>query len=411
MSLMVKFGQTLIFKENIQNLSEESKKSEWTENKFYKSATSVEVKPKFDLNREFTNKDEAVQSLVGKLKTNKEILDKISNVYFRDRRENNSSPLKVSISNSDYNNTDNKFLNFKKDLLNDYLDDRALTKKRNLVILTKSMTNFKNINNTDIEELNKIDTDELSKYKTSKFLNLIKKYKYDFLLSEEYKSLNAIENNNFRKFLDSEQKKQSSNAGNSGIHNINDFCFDFTNKSNLNQINNNVSNTMHPLDSFNLLSHSISQQNSIQNFLEISTDVKRADSSDLMVSRLVLFEDFRHLVANYSLSDDQILKYFQLHEDITKAAEMYFKEVYRANSLTVIFIMPNSTPNSQKYSKEFSFIESPEELFMYVYSIYPNANDPKLYKTDGSEIKIDPVNDKFIGKLKLQQNAILYVKF
>lgn len=417
MSLMVKFGQTLIFKENIQNLSDESKKTDWTENKIYKSATCVAVKSKFDLNKnkEFPNKDEAVQSLVGKLKTNKEILDKISNIFFRDEAQKQN----VFELNSNHKSIDHKFLDFKKDLLTDYLDDRSLSKKRNLVILTKSMTNFKNINYTDLEETNKIDSEELSKYKSSKFLNIIKKYKFDFLLSEEYKSLNAIEKNNFRKFLESEQKKLSPNKINSGndngVHNINDFYFDFTNKSNVNSMNKQLNNPMHPVDNFNLLSNPQPSQLSNQNLIQpISLDIKQADSSDhsdLMVSRLVLFEDFRHLVANYSLSDDQIMKYFQHHEDIKKAVEMYFKQVYGTNSLRVTFMMPDSNKSMQQHSRDFSFIESPEELFMFVYSIFPDANDPKLFKKDGIEIKIDPVNDKFIGRLKLQQNSILNVKF
>ena len=73
---MVKFGQTLIFQQSLQSLSEEVKKSEWTDNKFYKSATCVDARPKFDPKSNTLSakqKDEAVNSLVGKLKTNKEV--------------------------------------------------------------------------------------------------------------------------------------------------------------------------------------------------------------------------------------------------------------------------------------------------------------------------------------------------
>jgi hypothetical protein len=393
---MVKFGQTVIFKENLQNLADEVKKSEWTENKYYKSATCVEVKPKFDLKKcEINNKDkdEAVQTLVTKLKANKDVLDKMSSVYFN-----------TNLSQ------DGKFQEFKKELISGYFDDRVLTKKRNYVILTKALTNFRNVNYSDLEELNGIGLEEISKFKNSKLLNIIKKYKINFLIKDEYKCLNQIERNNLKKFLEAEEKKVLASQ-NSNVNNINDFCFDFTNKSNLTNVSNvkNANNSesinnannpqSFPVDNFNLLK-SISPERK-------QNDLKHNDSSDLMVSRLVLFEEFRNLVKNFSLSDEQIMNYFKVTEDIVKAAEIYFKDLYRANTLRVIFIFPN---NAQQI-KEFSLIDSPEDLFMFIFSMNPDANEPKLYKADGSQIVIDPRNDRFIGGLHLPQNAILHVKF
>lgn len=397
---MVKFGQNLIMKENLQNISEEIKKTMWTDNKIYKHASAAEVKPAFEVKKGKENHNEAVQQLMLKSKTNREILEKIGNVYF-------SRP----VSSEDIKN----FQDFKKELINEYFDDRILSKKRNLAMLSSTLSDI--VDSQELEQIkNNTNLKDISEFKNSKLLDAVKKHRNTLLMAADYKMLQNTDKLNLLRFLDNEEKKKR------GVMDINDMCYDLTKVQLNNSNNSNVQrgavnyndigfslfvdqNLNNNADNFGYnKNNSLQNKNSSQN--NSNMNLKKGDS-DLFVSRLVMFEDFRHFVNNRKLTDDQILLYFRQNEDFNKAAELYFNELYGTSTIKITYIFPNKSVHKQ----EFSLVASPEELFMFVYTHNPDAIDPKLYKIDNTQIIFDPINDKFIGGLCLPQNTILNVKF
>jgi len=119
-----------------------------------------------------------------------------------------------------------------------------------------------------------------------------------------------------------------------------------------------------------------------------------------------MFQDFRKYVNNLNLTENQIIVYFQQNEDFRKAAEIYFREVYSSDRLVITYLFPNNT----QYKKDFPLTSSSEDLFMFIYTLYPDADDPKIF-SGNNQIVINPTQHKFIGSLNIKQNSIINVKF
>lgn len=363
MSLMVKFGQTILVKENIHNIFDEIKKTEWTENKIYKSASDIEIAPTFETRQKnienISQHSENFKNFVTKIKLNRDILEKIGNVYF-------SKEMKSEDANN--------FNNFHKTIMDTYYDDNNLTRKRNMASLLNSFSNLKHISDTDKSLIKQIDITEISKFKNSIYLDFISKYKHDLLLNHDYNKLNFKEKENIKFFLENEVKKKY------GITDINSFNRD---------INKNTNPYDHVFDDI-LCGYEKNQNN----------------DSEKLIQRLILYNDFRSYVKFQALTDNQISHYFKNTNDIKKAAELYFQDVYGSKKLNVIYVFPDG----RKVNKDFDLIATPDELYAYVFCIDPNYYSFQLIKPDGSKIEINPVTDKFIGGLKLPSNVKLIVK-
>ena len=370
MSLMVKFGQTMIVKESIQNIMDDIKKNEWTDNKIYKSASDIEIVPIFDTkykNIENCNQQsENFKNLVNKIRSNREILEKIGNVYF-------SKDIKSEESNN--------FKHFHKVIMDNYYDERILSKKRNVASLINSLSNLRHIKPNDKKILNQLDISEISKFKNSKFLEFISAYKIDLLCNMEYSKLNYKEKENFRSYLENEEKRKY------GITDINSFNNNIQNK---NEIRENQYNRTYDYKLNDCKQDKFS----------------KIDESEALIQRLILFNDFRTYVKYQGLTDNQIANYFRNTNEMRQAAELYFNDVYGSKKLKIIFVFPNG----REYSHEVELVASPDELFTFVFSINPNYLAPKIIKPDGSQIEINPIIDKFIGGLKLPHNVKLAVK-
>jgi hypothetical protein len=366
---MVKFGQAIIVKESIQNIMDDIKKNEWTDNKIYKSASDIDIVPIFDTkSKNFENynqQSENFKNLVNKIKSNREILEKIGNVYF-------SKEIKTEDSNN--------FKHFEKIIMDNYYDDRILSKKRNTATLINSLSNLRHIKQNDKNILKQVDISEISKFKNSKFLEFISAYKIDLLCNIEYNKLNYKEKENFRSFLDNQEKRKY------GITDINSF-------------NNNQNKTEFRENQYNrIFDYNINDKK--------QDKFSKIDESEALIQRLILFNDFRTYVKYQGLTDNQIANYFRNTNDMRQAAELYFNDVYGSKKLKISFVFPNG----REYSHELELVASPDELFTFVFSIHPNYSTPKLIKPDGTQIEINPITDKFIGGLKLPHNVKLAVK-
>jgi hypothetical protein len=367
MSLMVKFGQTIIVKESIQNIFDEIKRNEWTDNKIYKSASDIEIVPTFETRRmsveKYNQQTENLKNLANKIKSNREILEKIGNVYY-------SKEIKTEDTE--------KFNQFHKSIMDSYFDDRVLTKKRSMEFLRNCFSKLKHLKGEDKNLLNQIDISELSNFKNSIFLEFISKYKIDILLNYDYNKLAPREKENLLRFLDNEEKKKY------GVTDINSFDND--------RINGRVDYREN--NPYNLL------------FDNIQDKSPKKDESELLIKRLLLFNDFRTYVKYQGMTDNQIANYFRNTNDIKQAVDFYLQDLYGTKKLKVIYIFPDG----REFSNEFDLIASPDELFAFVFNVNPNLSTPQLIKPDGSAIEINPVTDKFIGGLKLPHNVKLIVK-
>jgi hypothetical protein len=365
-SLIVKFGQQVVCQ---QHIPVHQIQKDWTDNKTYKLASDIGVECSVDLGR---NCDININSLLQKMKNNRNVLENISNSFF---------------TKSDKNlEAHNNFKEFSIEFVKNKNKDDFL--KSNLMTITKTATGFKNIEYKDLNTMDSTYTDDAGTRK-KKIMEIVKKYKNEFLKVETYGNLNNKERYNLMQYLDKEEKAKN------GVHDINDFsCIsktDITNKS-----HNKSDKHDEDYNSFNNFSL----------FAKDDLDLNKNNSTE-QLAKLVLCEEFRALVNNNNLNDDQVLKYFNISNDMTLAAEKYFQEVYGSNTLRLTLNFPNQSQHHQV----FNFTTNPEHLFLYVYSKFPEANDPKIYRSDHKQIIINPVIDKFIGALGIPQNSVLRVQF
>ena len=79
------------------------------------------------------------------------------------------------------------------------------------------------------------------------------------------------------------------------------------------------------------------------------------------------------------------------------------------NSLIQIQYIFNDYPQYNKVY-DFKYGDEPNEMIMRIYQENPNIENPILYFKNGSEIKIDPNKDKYIGKLFERQPKEIHVK-
>jgi hypothetical protein len=363
MSLMVRFGNKVILNTDMNNFFEEIKRTEWTENKTYRNATKIEVKPINALRRD--NNGCNLDFL--KIQKNKEIIDKLSNCYFsQNTQDNNSKKLNDLITS--INNSNNK--------------NMTLTRKRNYENLIQTLKTL-NIENNDLVDIKAIDEKEIANLKNSKFLEYILKYKNLLLKEIPLISLSSKEKSDLIKFLDSEERKSQ------GIHDINDYD-DFHN-INLGppELVVNPPNLYHSHDDFNIFS-----------------DLKREFSNDKNIGQDLLVNDFKKATNAFELPNENILMYLQVTQDLTEAAKLYYEDIYNTLKLSLTYVYPSFT--EKKY--DFSVVGDPSELIVHIYNENPNVIDPKLFLPDGKQLAI-PESVKFIGGLKLAQNSKLIVKY
>lgn len=368
MSLIVKFGNFPVLNENLNKLKEDSKKLEWTDNKIYRQATNVLVEPKICFKQvNLVEKNEnSLQDLKGKLSNNKEVLENIIRVYFPKYE----------------NDLKSEFQNFTKNIINEVnLERDALNNKKGaLEGLYKTMTGFPNIEYNDLNMFPKMDFNNSQMNKNDNLKNLIKKYKNQFLIKHHFASLSPNQLNNLRTYLDNEEKSKS-------------IGYDFS----FLQLNSNKNNSGS--------SWSSGDNTGIHNNVFNSPPNSNKTNSDMFVSKLVLCEDFKAFVNNHTLSDEQVLKYVSNCKDLKSCANLYFQELYKASILNVTMIFPDNT----KQLTKFEFTADPFDIFLVVYGKYPDAKEPKLY-FQNKQIIINANIDKFIGSLKLPQNAQIVVK-
>lgn len=351
---IVKFGQQIICKENI---NKHQPRKEWTDNKIYRHATNVPVKMIGDIQ----NKSD-ITGLIQKMKNNQQVLENIIYKHF-----NKFSNLEK---------TDENFSDFSKIFSKTKNTDIPL--KNNLSDLSRTAAGFKNIEYNDLTKI-ELSSNFSKEERKSQLMEVFSKYKNEFLLVETYPNLNEKDIAILKKSIQLQEKK------NNEYMNINQIVNEFQkNPQNLKEFE-------YHLDNFNLIGEEhISKQ-------KISTEE---------IEKIVLCDEFRHSVRNFNLSNETIMKYLQKNRDIKEASEIYFKEIYGSHvlSLTIVF------PDKSQHLKEFSFISNPEEIFLFVFSLYPDAKDLKIFKSDSTEIQLNPMTDKFIGSLGIPQKSFLTVK-
>jgi hypothetical protein len=362
MSLMVKFGNKVIVNTNMTNVIEDIKKNEWTDNKLYRSATRVDIKPLIGQKDQDLN----LNAELVKIQKNRETIERIVNSMVNTSNDTTAERLNGLIKNlEDANNK-----------------DYTLTRKRNYENLLQTFRNIK-IDQSELNKITEIKEEEISKFNKSEFMIYINKYQNLILKDIPYSILNGKEESDLIKFLDDEERKAK------GIHDINDFDY-----GNLN---------LGPPMVVGVPNLCQSESNGFFR----NNDMKKEFSGDKLIGQDLIVNDFKKAAnCNKNISNEQLMGYIGVTDDLNEAAKLYYEDIYGTLKLNLTYWFPN------KKVKQFTFnmTDDPSELIMVVYKEDQNANDPKLYISETQQIII-PEHVKFIGGLNLTHNSKIIVKY
>jgi hypothetical protein len=356
MNLMVKFGNKTILNTHMNTVIEEIKRNEWTDNKIYKNATKLDIKPLF-------SKSEQNYSEFIKIQTNKECINNIMKSYF-----NNSNDDLVT-----------RVADLKGRVEKSNSKDMNLTRKRNYEILIQMFKSI-NIDLNDLENIKMIKEEEIANMNDSMFLRYLGKYRNLLLKEIQFMVLGGKEISDLIKFLNDEERKAN------GIDDINGF--DFVNLD-------------APVAGINPLNYS---DNIFFNLLD-SPPIKREFSDDKNLVQDILVNEFKKAINCPHLNKEQVMSYLQVTQDLLEAAKLYYEDQYGTLKLSLLYVYQDNTTKTH----DFNLVDDPSELIMVVYKLFPNANDPKLYLLNHELIIPDSL--KFIGGLNLAQNTKLIVKY
>lgn len=128
----------------------------------------------------------------------------------------------------------------------------------------------------------------------------------------------------------------------------------------------------------------------------------------IYAKNLVLVHDFKEIINDYLISDDECVqlmtKHMKFEGDYESPAFEYFKAKYGSSKLTISFKF-----KEEKKSADFNFLDSPDSLITKAFELYPQINDlPNFYSSTG--LKIDLTQRlKYIGCLELENHSILSI--
>ena len=130
-------------------------------------------------------------------------------------------------------------------------------------------------------------------------------------------------------------------------------------------------------------------------------------NSNVSSSSSSSYNEFRRLINNINISDNEIAKYLNEYTDnVSIAAERYFQSKYNTPELTLQYIY------SQTFRKThtFSFLARVDELFLQVNMDMPSIPHYKLLFQNGMEITKEMLTSfKCIGALDIKNNSFIYI--
>ena len=391
----------------------------WTENKHYIQASFIDISTKFSKNN-----------------YNEDYMMKYNDVC--------SSAFKWIPKDDklDY------FVEYRQNILNTY--SQVKVKKETFEklkrILIEISSNDSEINET-IKEIKFDETNNLIDPIIFKFCN---RYKYSIFRSITFKSLLTNDQQKLKFYLDECEKqtnlsnrskdsnkisqnfnttlinKQFKDINNAYDDVSNNFKPNNNNQYNYNQfkITDNHSNDFNPnneqqqlipkqpnessfnlidLDDFKKVAITNSNVSNVSNVSEprnISVELNEGNS----INRILL-DEFRKAVGHKGATDEVCMSYLlSSNNNVLESTKLYFQDKYGCKSLKIIFILPDK----KEIQKEFNFIDSPDDLFLFLFND-PNINNPSLF-LGNRKIEINPIVDKYIGNLYISNNSRLIVK-
>ena len=345
-------GKKIILKEEINVFKENVKYIDWTDNKIYKPAMSIEIKSSFE-----QNKNEK-SNILSKGELLKQKID---------------LELKKQIKSND-------FSYLKQFLLSNYPrnEEEEQIQLNNFLKALNESVEYNEENKKNLLEIKQSKDNKTQNYK--KILSLISKYKNDILIKIPFQIIEEKEQENLIKYL-----------------------------------NTNKNFPSKPIDVVKLTGNNEKQGNNFEfnlmeyNDIELSTNNRHSFTNEIKDQDYIisfLITEFKTLINDYNMTDDYcITLLISKNNNVKEAANDHFINKYKAKTLGTIYILPEG----EEKRVEFNFNTDTEEIFTRVYSLCPYLDNPSLFHL-GKKFEIDFSKIMIIGALNLSQNVRFIIK-
>ena len=372
-TLFLKMGNKLIFKEPLQGI-----KYAIEQNKNMNEKFNV-YKPNYNQQSNYSNQNQ-FSNVTNKRKMNYQNMDIIpkfiedENIQekYKDlanRLNDKKGKLNIFI-NSYFSEGDDNFMNSIQEVEMEMNRYKAITEENK----DKDLEGFQNLlgfinenrTNSNLKELQNISLNDYRKMNYEMKRTVLSGIFENRELFSKKLNLNAHQ----------VHARQNSNIGNKNYNN---------NNYNNNYNNNNYNNDYNNMNNYNNYNYNI-----MQNRTAITKE------------QVELFKIF---VGNNNIPDNHAVSYFdKFNPKVKDAAEKYFKNVYKENYLTFIYIYKNRGTKVHK----FRFSDEVDKLFLAAQDDYVSVMKPRLYLDNMKEIIRDK-KIKCIGALNIANNSNITV--